>query len=157
MLFFSGVLYNASFYIRSLWTDTTTNQQESLVQRPGYWSLTGFPFVNIAIQCFCCNHHCQKQNLLFCSWCNKVFASLQLGCRAAGGIFLGMCTWWLHGLDRAQTADIWAAVILGNVGLTKFRKNERGEADEPDTVTKLQLARNFKCQVSTPVECCCWK
>lgn len=54
------------------------------------------------------------------------FAPLLLQCPVAGGIRLGvyLMTPWL---DPPQPYDIWATVILGNGGPTKFRGNERGE------------------------------
>lgn len=128
---------------------------------PRIWSLTGLPPINIASQCFLAC--CQKVILLHCSWCKTVFSSLLLERPVTGGIRLRVCTWWLHGLDRTQPADIWAAVILGNVGRTKFSGGGEWKGrsstvptfmwpDEPDAITKLQLAHNSKRWEFTLVE-----
>lgn len=77
-------------------------------------------------------------------------ASVPLEWLVAGGIFLGVCTWWLHGWTKPRP--------LISDGATKFRLEWKGRSSTvptfiwPDTIAKLQLAHNFKCQEFTLAE-----
>ncbi len=104
------------------------NQPVGLIsETPRIWCHTGFPPVDIAVSlqfAATAGRNWTRFSVVdarrFCLYTTRMPCSRW---------YLPWCvdlmTPWL---DQAQPADIWAAVILGNDGPTKFRGNESGEA-----------------------------